>query len=73
MIAPDESSLERKLTAIGCWLVDAQPASADAVAAGHRAGRLSWLEGWFGGVSRRDMIEFCTLIGFEAKVGIPLI
>ncbi len=72
MLAPDESSLEHKLELVGCWLVNAEPAKADATPEAQRAGRPRWMDGW-GKIPRRDMIEFCTLIGFQTKVGIPLI
>jgi type II secretory pathway component PulF len=72
MAAEDEPNLEERLKALGCWLVDAslqktvsQPSRR---AAEGRAGK-----SWFTGVKRRDLIEFCTLMGFQTKSGVPVV
>jgi len=72
MIAPDEPALESKLKDIGCWLVDAsadRPAPMVDKAARSQRGWLSW----WGGVRRREVIDFCTLMAFQTKVGVPLV
>ena len=72
MIATDEPALESKLKDIGCWLVDAsteqQSATVDKAA---KSGR-GWMT-WWGRVRRREVIDFCTLMAFQTKVGVPLV
>jgi type IV pilus assembly protein PilC len=74
MTAHDEPNLEEKLRAAGSWLLEAEPekpqASAESKAAA--APRLKWLN-WWGKAKRRDLIEFCTLMAFQTKAGIPLL
>jgi len=72
MPAHDESNLEEKLKSIGVWLIEATmqaPPSPTAKAATSRQG---WLTGW-AKVQRRELIEFCTLMSFLTRVGIPLV
>jgi type II secretory pathway component PulF len=69
MPALSESQLEEKLGTTGVWLLEAiqqrAPSTADAAAKSRR--------GWTGAqVKRRDLIEFCTLMCFQARVGVPL-
>jgi type II secretory pathway component PulF len=68
MLATDELNLEEKLRSSGMWLVSAKQDRADAKskAAGKRA-RL----GGRGG--RQELINFCTLMSFQLKVGIPMV
>src|SRR6266542_1910229 len=69
MPAHDESNLEQKLRAIGIWLIEATMEAPPSTAAKVR--RKEWA-----GVSkigRRELIEFCTLMSFQTRVGIPLI
>jgi len=72
MIAPDEPALESKLKDIGCWLVDAsserQAPAVDKAAKSQRG----WLS-WWGQFRRREVIDFCTLMAFQTKVGVPLV
>lgn len=72
MIAPDEPALESKLKDIGCWLVDAsadrQAPMVDKAAKSQRG----WLS-WWSGFRRREVIDFCTLMAFQTKVGVPLV
>lgn len=60
--AVDETDLEEKLRTTGVWLIEATaaPDSAGSRAKLRRA-------------SRRDLISFCTLMGFLTQVGIPLV
>jgi type II secretory pathway component PulF len=72
MPAQDESNLEMKLRGAGLWLVDAAPAvyvpPAKDKVAGSEKGWMSW-----GAPKRRTLIEFCTLMGFQTRVGITLL
>ncbi len=71
MVADNELGLEEKLRATGHWLLQAQSA-AGAIAEKPRGGVARWLARW-GGAKRRDLIEFCTLMSFQTKAGVPLI
>jgi len=71
MPAHDENNLDEKLRNIGLWLTEAvqeKPAAAtDSLPTGDRR--------WFrarSGAHRRELIDFCTLMAFQVKVGIPL-
>lgn len=68
MAAPDEGSLEERLRALGLWLVEAKAEKGE----NEKKGRGG---GWslFGGTGRRELINFCTLMGFQVKVGIPMV
>lgn len=72
MPAPSESGLEEKLQEAGVWLIDAQtqrPKSAGETSRKEpQFGRLAF----WGKRHRRALIEFCTLMTFETKVGVPL-
>src|SRR5207247_2661965 len=71
MPAQDESNLEEKLKGIGVWRIDATmeaPPSPAAKAAARSGGGTGW-----GKVKRRELIEFCTLMSFQTRVGIPLL
>ncbi len=67
MVASDEASLEEKVRAAGLWLIAAEPDRSEAHAKRGLA-RFS-----FGGTSRRELINFCTLMSFQLKVGIPMV
>jgi len=60
--ADDEADLQEKLRESGVWLIEARAEAADAGAANK-----------VGNVGRRELINFCTLMGFLTKVGIPLV
>ncbi len=60
--ADSEADLEEKLRGNGVWLVEARPEAAN-VGAADKVGK----------VARREIINFCTLMGFLTKVGIPLV
>src|SRR5262245_46863357 len=72
MPAHDESNLEEKLRTFGIWLIDASPEKPPSLEAKAAASRHGWLMGW-GRVQRRELIEFCTLMSFLTRVGIPLL
>lgn len=67
MVAESESELEEKLQELGLWLVSAKPDKAEAKAAARRNSRLAK------GTSRQEMINFCTLMAFQLKVGITMV
>lgn len=72
MPASDETNLELRLKMLDVWLLDATQevrASAGAKAAAARSG---WRTGWYK-VKRRELIEFCSLMSFETRVGIPVV
>ncbi len=66
MHALDEVSLEESLRANGVWLVEAKAEVTNVAQERSAAAR-------YGSVSRRDLINFCTLMGFLTKVGVPLV
>src|SRR5437899_4944369 len=70
MPAHDEATLERNLKAHGLWITEAgleRPKSARAPA---RKGRGLLRTGR---ASRRDLIDFCTLMTFQIRVGVTLV
>src|SRR4051812_5575883 len=69
MAAVSESNLEEKLIQTGAWLVDAKlHALSESIDSGKAQGQLRR-----GRVTRRTLIDFCTLMCFQTKVGLPLI
>ncbi len=69
MLAPDEATLEERLQASGLWLVEAQSAASNpkkpaSAARGLRLGN---------DVGRRDLIDFCTLMSFQLRVGVTMV
>lgn len=66
LAAADEESLESRLQSRGVWLVEARTAK-PAKARGKRGRRLS------GGGLRRELINFCILMTFQLRVGIPMV
>src|SRR5438093_254724 len=72
MAAEDATNLEEKLRASGYWLLDARAKEGTQSSrnSGGKAGALSWGTG----VKRRDLIEFCTMMGFQCRASIyPMI
>ncbi len=70
MPALDESNLERRLRGLGLWLTDAaaeKPAAASAAPQSDRR----WLH-LNAKRQRRELIDFCTLMTFQVRVGVPL-
>ncbi len=70
MPAENEAALETKLTATGVWLLDAKALPTSAAIDEAANSNRDWFER---SVSRRDLIEFCTLMTFQSRVGIPLV
>lgn len=71
MSADDEPSLEKTLKSAGLWLVEAAleaPRAAGAAAKSNSGRVLLW-----GKKRRRALIDFCTMMGFQARVGVPLV
>ena len=71
MPAHSEPNLEEKLRSVGFWLLDAKPERPPAAADAAKKSRKGWSP-MGGGTSRRDLIEFCTLMTFQTRVGVPL-
>src|SRR5262245_2156330 len=72
MAAQDEAILEDRLKGIGVWLLEANmeaPPVIDPKAAAASRSRPD--TGW-GKVPRRELIEFCSLMSFQTRVGIPI-
>jgi type IV pilus assembly protein PilC len=70
MPAPNEAGLEQKLKQNEVWLLEARLHTAASPLSRGAHARLGWGRG---AVRRRDLIEFCTLMSFQAKVGVPLL
>ena len=72
MPAMDETTLEQKLRNTGLWLTDAglQRVGIDPNSEAAIRGRRFKLRGTGG---RRELIDFCTLMTFQIRVGIPLV
>src|SRR5207249_1661148 len=71
MPANDEAAVEQSLKKAGLWITDVavdRPASARAVP--KIAGRGAKLSGKRG---RRELIDFCTLMTYQLRVGVPLV
>jgi len=71
MPATDESNLDRNLKGLGLWLTEAvmeRSGATDEV----RKSDISWLR-LRGKRRRRELIDFCTLMTFQVRVGIPLV
>ncbi len=66
--AKDEVSLEEKLREMGLWLVDAKVEKPKEKT---KSGMSRWTPGGDGG--RRELIDFCTLMNFQLRVGIPIL
>lgn len=72
MPAHDEGNLEERLRQAGLWLIDANIQRPSLAVENHSDGKPSRL-GLRGKRKRRTLIEFCTLMSFQIKVGVPLI
>lgn len=69
MPAASEIALEQKLSETGIWLMDAKLQASKVQENAKNSKR-----GWFDkGVTRRQIIDFCTLMTFQCKVGVPLL
>lgn len=69
MAAKDESGLEEKLQSMGLWLVTAKVEREKNARTASTTSRFSM----GGEPTRRELIDFCTLMSFQLKVGIPMI
>ncbi len=71
MAAEDAINLEEKLRASGYWLLEAKAKE------GNRSSRNgvggTGAIAWGTGVKRRDLIEFCTMMSFQCRAGVPLV
>jgi type IV pilus assembly protein PilC len=71
MPASDEPNLERRLKAIGLWLTEA---ALEKVGASTETSRQSPnVIRLRGKRQRRELIDFCTLMTFQVRVGVPLV
>ncbi|PWU21107.1 MAG: hypothetical protein C5B50_02530 [Verrucomicrobia bacterium] len=71
MPAIDESALDRRLKTIGLWLTEAAMEKVEAGTDTVPKSDLRWLK-LHGKRLRRELIDFCTLMTFQIRVGIPL-
>jgi type II secretory pathway component PulF len=72
MAAENVVSLEERLKAVGVWMVQAAEDKGAAVAeAAKRKATRSVRIG--GGKKRRQLINYCTMMGFLVKVGVPMV
>ena len=72
MPAQDESHLEERLESAGLWLIDAKVERA--LSGATKTVRLEGGgAGLWGKKKRRALIEFCTMMSFQSRVGIPLV
>src|SRR5260370_21789179 len=71
MSASDESALEQKVKTAGLWLTEAAIDRTESARAAPKAAgggpRMSNKKG------RRELIDFCTLMTFQLRVGVPLV
>ena len=72
MAAEDTINLEEKLRASGYWLLDAQPKEGSRTSTKSGVARSRAMD-WGTGVKRRDLIEFCTMMSFQCRAGVPLV
>src|SRR5215813_13024568 len=71
MPAHDENNLDEKLRNLGLWLADAsleRPMAAGQKTPGYG---LRWFKSKPSRL-RRELIDFCTLMTFQVRVGVPL-
>lgn len=71
MPALDEANLEQKLKLAGLWLTEADMERPTAASETAQAGQRRWLRTRSGRL-RRELIEFCTVMTFQVRVGVPL-
>src|SRR5437870_3295040 len=72
MAAEDAINLEEKLRASGYWLLDAQAKEGTQTSRKSGVGNAGAIA-WGTGVKRRDLIEFCTMMSFQCRAGVPLV
>lgn len=71
MPALDEPNLELRLKGLGLWLMEAIPEKPEAAGAAAPKSEVRWLH-LHGKRRRRELIDFCTLMTFQVRAGIPL-
>jgi type II secretory pathway component PulF len=71
MPALDEPNLEVRLKTLGLWLTEATLEKAEQAGAAPRRTEMRWLR-LHGKRQRRELIDFCTLMTFQVRAGIPL-
>ena len=70
MPAHDETNLEEKLTTLGMWLVDAKM---ERPGQDKNAPKKKGAMRFRVARHRRELIDFCTLMTFQVRVGVPLV
>ncbi len=68
MAADNEAALETRLQGMGLWLLEARVAQEVA-----RKGSKPSFFTSIGAPTRRDLIDFCTLMNFQLRSGVPMI
>jgi type IV pilus assembly protein PilC len=71
MPALDESGLERRLKGLGLWLTESAIEKLEPAGAAAPKSEVRWLR-LRGKPKRRELIDFCTLMTFQVRAGIPL-
>jgi type IV pilus assembly protein PilC len=71
MAAMDESSLELRLRGLGIWLTETTVEKLESAGKAAPKSELRWLR-LHGKRRRRELIDFCTLMTFQVRVGIPI-
>lgn len=69
MMARDESNLEERLLQMGIWLLESAPLATQSATSEGRPEKISLSTSR----RRRELINFCTLMNFLVKVGVPLV
>ena len=70
--APDESGLDQKLREAGLWLTEAKVEAKKTNAASTNTSQVRNYK-LSGSRGRRELIEFCTLMTFQAKAGVTIV
>jgi type IV pilus assembly protein PilC len=68
MAADDETALESRLRTMGLWLIEAKASQRPA----SKENKNSFLSA-VGAPTRRDIIDFCTLMNFQLRAGVSMI
>lgn len=71
MPALDEPNLEARLKGLGLWLTEATLEKPEPAGTSPRRAEMRWLR-LHGKRRRRELIDFCTLMTFQVRAGIPL-
>jgi len=73
MPAVDESDLLKKLRVLGLWLADSEVKAIGREAAAPQQAGSAKVKFGAHKCSRRELIDFCTLMTFQIKAGVPLV